>query len=368
MKTNKEENIFFTRGCKSTPKPYDINKVYCPSCCKLNTFNWLDNVPIPSTQKKTYNIVEVRFKNNRKEYFKEPEGIKLSVGEIVAVEANPGHDIGIVTMPSGLLTELQLKRKKISIDSADIKKVYRKARPADIEKWLNAVAIEKQTLKRTKEIITNLNIEMKLNDVETQGDCNKAIFYYTAEERVDFRELIRILAEEFKVRIEMRQIGTRQEAARLGGIGICGRETCCSSWITNFKSVSTNTARTQQLPLNPQKLAGQCGKLKCCLNYEQDVYIDALKEFPDSSIILITKKQKAFHLKTDIFKKIMWYYYSDDESNVMALTLNKVIQIIEMNGQGEFPDKLEDFALTKEKKNEFENIAQDDLSRFDEYE
>jgi len=363
----KEKNIFFTRGCRHVPRPYLRNeKLYCNGCSKLDSFDWLKKINAPESQLPN-KIVEIRFKNSRKDFFREPADVKLLVGEIVAVEASPGHDLGIVTMQSGLLVELQMRKKGISPDSQDIKKVYRRARSTDIEKWISAVELESHALKRTKAITSDLRIEMKLNDVESQADGTKAIFYYTAEERVDFRELIKILAEEFKVRIEMKQIGVRQEASRLGGIGICGRETCCSSWMSNFKSVSTSSARTQQLSLNPQKLAGQCGKLKCCLNYEQDVYVDALKDFPDSSIVLITKKKKAVHQKTDIFKKVMWYSYTDDDSNLMALPLAKVLGVIEMNSRGVFPEKLEDLAIVKEKKIEFENvIGQDDLTRFDE--
>jgi cell fate regulator YaaT (PSP1 superfamily) len=238
---------------------------------------------------------------------------------------------------------------------------------SDIEKWITAVESEEQAMFKTRKIAVDLGLKMKINDVEYQGDNTKAIFYYTADERVDFRELIKLLAEEFKVRIEMRQIGVRQESGRLGGVGTCGRELCCATWLTNFRSVSTNTARVQQLSLNPQKLAGQCGKLKCCLNFEQEVYIDALKEFPNSEIILKTKKGEAIHHKTDIFKKIMWYAYINDESNLMAIPVKKIFEIIKDNGNGKFPEKLEDFAFSREQKIDFENVVgQDDLTRFDE--
>jgi len=219
---------------------------------------------------------------------------------------------------------------------------------------------------RTRKIANELGLKMKVNDVEYQGDNTKANFYYTAEERVDFRELIKVLADEFKVRIEMRQIGVRQESGRLGGIGSCGRELCCATWLTNFKSVTTNTARVQQLSLNPQKLAGQCGKLKCCLNFENETYKDALKQFPNSEIILKTRKGEALHQKTDIFRKLMWYSYVDDQSNQMALPVDKVIEIINKNKKGKFPEKLEDYAYSKEQKVDFENVVgQDDLTRFD---
>ena len=364
---NKNTNMFFTRGCKSIPRPYqDNSNIYCDSCSKLCNFDWLKNIKLPPKYYLLQNIVEVRFKNNRKEFFREPRNTKLNKGEIVVVETTSGHDIGIVSMPSGIIINLQLKRKGIDSNSKDIKKIYRRAKATDIEQWIEAVEQEKSAIKRTKQITDELDIEMKLDDVEFQGDGTKAIFYYTAEERIDFRKLIKILAEEFNVRVEMHQIGARQESAKLGGLGVCGRETCCSSWIYHFKSVSTVSVRTQQLSLNPQKLAGQCGKLKCCLNYEQDCYLDALKEFPDTSIVLVFKNKKASHQKTDIFKKIMWYSYFDDENNLMAIPLDKVLQIIDMNNHRVFPDKLEDFALAKEEKNEFENVVgQDELTRFD---
>jgi cell fate regulator YaaT (PSP1 superfamily) len=250
--------------------------------------------------------------------------------------------------------------------SDDIKKVYRKARLADIEKWITAVETETSTMFRARGIADGLGLMMKINDVEIQGDNTKAIFYYTAEDRVDFRELIKLLAEEFKVRIEMRQIGARQEASRLGGIGSCGRELCCSTWMSDFKSVTTNAARVQQLSLNPQKLAGQCGKLKCCLNYEYDTYVDALKGIPNTEIRLKTKRGDAFHQKTDIFQRMLWYSYITEPGNLIPIPVDQVNFIMEENKKGNLPEKLEDFTKVVEKKTTFESGAvQDDLTRFD---
>jgi len=245
-----------------------------------------------------------------------------------------------------------------------MKKVYRRARPNDVEKWLSAIALEDSTLYRTRTIAENLGLEMKLNDIEYQGDKTKAIFYYTADGRVDFRELIKKLAEEFHVRIEMRQIGVRQESAKLGGIGSCGRELCCASWISDFQSVTTNVARVQQLSPNPQKLAGQCGKLKCCLNYEYDTYVDALKAFPDSNVNLKFKNGEAIHQKNDVFKGIMWYSYVTDKGNIMAIPVDKVKEIIAKNKKGELPEKLEDYAITKEQHtNTNEGYSEGDLKK-----
>jgi len=241
-----------------------------------------------------------------------------------------------------------MKRKRYRTPLEEMKKVYRRARANDVEKWLAAIALEDSTLYRTRTIAENLGLEMKLNDIEYQGDKTKAIFYYTADGRVDFRELIKKLAEEFHIRVEMRQIGVRQESAKLGGIGSCGRELCCASWISNFQSVTTGAARIQQLSPNPQKLAGQCGKLKCCLNYEYEDYADALKGFPDSNITLRFKNGDAIHQKNDVFKGIMWYSYTTDKSNIMAIPVDKVKEIIEMNKRNEKPEKLEDYAVTKE--------------------
>ncbi len=362
------ENTFLTRGCSCKPDTEGSVTVYSKIHCKLSDHDWLGHLDLPSGMQR-FDCVEIRFKNSRKDFFRLQGDFDVNVGDIVAVEASPGHDIGIVSL-TGETARLQMKRKGVDPVSENIKKIYRRARVSDIEKWVASVDKEDSTMQRTKKITDDLKLEMKMNDVEYQGDGTKAIFYYTAEDRVDFRELIKILAEQFKVRVEMKQIGVRQEAARLGGIGSCGRELCCATWMCSFSSVTTNSARTQQLTLNPQKLAGQCSKLKCCLNFERDVYIDALKSFPDSSIVLKTKKGNAVYQKSDIFKKLMWYSYENDPSNVMSLTLKKVKKVMEMNKNGKIPEKLEDFVSTvtvNEPKSDFENVVgQDDLNRFDE--
>lgn len=335
-----------SRGC-CVPSDAETGKnVNQLRCCKLSTYNWLKNYKNPIEDKENL-FVEVRFKNDHKEFYKHPADLLLSIGDIVAVEAISGHDIGIVSL-AGDAVNLQMKRKKVDIKKTEIKKVYRYARTADIESWLKAIKMEDKTIFRSREIAMDLGLDMKINDVEYQGDRTKAIFYYTANERVDFRELIKKLAENFHVRIEMRQIGVRQEAAKLGGIGSCGRELCCSSWASNFKSVSTNSARIQQLSLNPQKLAGQCGKLKCCLNYEVDNYADALKDFPDNRVPLKSKKGLAFFKKSDIFKQIMWYSYKNDPTNLMAIHIDQVKNIMQMNKKNTLPEDLEKFAVEKE--------------------
>ncbi len=360
-----EKNDFLSRGCCKAPKSYQRNdNIFKHECSMLDTFDWLKDITSPHSNK-SFDCVEVRFKNNRKDFYRLSSEYSLVVGDIVAVEASPGHDIGIVSM-TGEIVRLQMKKKNADPKSDEIKKIYRKAKPTDIEKWLAATELEDVTKFKARKIATELNLEMKINDVEYQGDKTKAIFYYTAEDRVDFREMIKVFAEKFMVRIEMRQIGVRQEASRLGGIGSCGRELCCSTWLTDFRSVSTNSARSQQLSLNPQKLAGQCSKLKCCLNYEYDVYIDALKEFPDTETILKTKKNDAHIVKIDIFKKILWFSYSNDHSNMHPIPLDQVKKIIKMNKEGKKPDSLEVYAEIIRKQDFYENvIGQDDLTRFD---
>jgi len=321
------------------PEGFTLNR---SRCCKMKSFNWLKDYQNPDTGQKDH-YVEVRFKNGRKDFYICPPELTLKEGDIVAVEANPGHEIGIVSL-TGEIVNLQMKRKKVDLERLEPKKVYRHARSADIEKWFESIALEDDALYKTKKIAEELGLDMKLNDVEYQGDKTKAIFYYTANERVDFRILIRRLAEEFKVRIEMRQIGTRQEASKLGGIGSCGRELCCSSHMVTFKSVSTNSARVQQLSMNPQKLAGQCGKLKCCLNYELDHYLEILEEFPDPKIILKSKKGNAIHQKSDIFKRVMLYSYENEPGSMLVIPVEKVKDIIEMNKKGKIPEDLEAFA------------------------
>lgn len=337
-------------------------------CNKLNVFDWLTNMELPSGQP-AFDIVEVRFKNSRKEFFKNVNSLSLTVGDVIAVEASPGHDIGVVSAV-GELVRLQLKKKKIHFDSEEVKKIYRKAKQQDIDKWQEAQKLETETMYKARTFALQHGLQMKISDVEYQGDKTKAIFYYTADARVDFRQLIKTLAEEFKVRVEMRQIGARQEAGRLGAIGSCGRELCCSTWLTDFRSVSTAAARYQQLSLNPLKLAGQCGKLKCCLNYELDSYLDAIKDFPNTDHLkLKTKKGIAFHQKTDIFKRMMWFSYEGEFENFIPVTVDTVKEVIEMNKAGNFPEELTAKVVetvAKEVMPDYENVVgQDSLTRFD---
>jgi cell fate regulator YaaT (PSP1 superfamily) len=307
-------------------------------CSKLDTFSYLENIP---EEFQNCEIVEVRFKNTRKGFFKSNYNLKLRVGDIVAVESSPGHDIGIVSL-TGQLVKQQIRKMNLRINESDLKKIYRRAKAVDIEKWKNAIAAEHSTMIESRKIAAELNLEMKIGDVEYQGDGTKAIFYYIADDRVDFRELIKILAEQFRVRIEMKQIGARQEAGRIGGIGSCGRELCCSTYISNFVSVTTNSARFQGVSLNPQKLAGQCSKLKCCLNYEIDSYLDAQEDFPDTAIALQTEAGPAYHQKTDVFRRLMWYSYDEKTPvNIACLAVEKVKEIIELNNRGKKVKKLE---------------------------
>ena len=338
-------------------------------CNKLNVFDWLGNMSLPGGQK-PFDMVEVRFKNSRKDFFRNVNALSLNVGDVIAVEASPGHDIGIVSL-TGELVRLQMKKKGVNFDSEEIKKIYRKAKQQDIDKWREGQGLEVATMYKARTIALQLGLQMKLSDVEYQGDKSKAIFYYTADERVDFRELIKVLADAFKVRIEMRQIGARQEAARLGAIGACGRELCCSTWLTDFRTVSTSAARYQQLSLNPMKLAGQCGKLKCCLNYELDTYQDALKEFPQiDGKRLHSQKGDAFLQKTDIFKRLIWWSYTTEPDVFIPLSIARVKEVLAMNEKGEKPVDLAEFkevsALPEVKQPDFENVVgQDSLTRFD---
>ena len=336
------------------------------SCNKLTVFDWLANMSLPNGQE-PFLGVEVRFKNGRKQYYKNTENLTLSIGDVVATQAKSGHDIGMVTL-TGELVRIQMKRKKVSLDDEETLKIYRKASQKDIDIWVKCREKEDAMKVKARQFAIDLNLKMKISDIEYQGDGSKATFYYTAEERVDFRELIKLFAREFRTRIEMRQIGFRQEAARLGGIGSCGRELCCSTWLTDFRSVSTSAARYQQLSLNPLKLAGQCGKLKCCLNYELDTYLDALKDFPKSDIKLQTEKGTAVCQKTDIFKGIMWYAYEGEWMNWFILKTEQVREIIKENKTGNKVQSLEIYAseLAEDTKVVFENVVgQDSLTRFD---
>ena len=336
-------------------------------CNKLTVFDWLSNMSLPNGEK-PFNCVEVRFKNGRKHYYKNTEELSLSIGDVVATQAQFGHDIGMVTL-TGELVKIQMKRKKVNPeDEEQVLKIYRKASEKDIKIWQDARDKEEPMKVKARQFAIDLNLEMKISDIEFQGDSSKATFYYTAEDRVDFRELIKVYAREFKTRIEMKQVGFRQEAARLGGIGSCGRELCCSTWLTDFRSVSTSAARYQQLSLNPLKLAGQCGKLKCCLNYELDTYLEALDSFPKTDIKLYTEKGTAVCQKTDIFKGHMWYAYEGEWMNWHKLTTEQANEIIGLNKKKSKVASLEEYAadLIEDTKVEFENVVgQDSLTRFD---
>jgi len=335
-------------------------------CNKLEVFDWLAGMTLPDGQK-PFDVVEVRFKNDRKNFYRNSTGADLQVGEVITVESSPGQDVGVVSVV-GELTRLQLKKKAVK-DNHELRKVIRKSTEEDIASWQEARQLEQETMMTAREVATSLQLVMKISDVEYQADKKKATFHYTAEGRVDFRELIRKLAEAFKVRIEMKQIGMRQEASKLGGIGSCGRELCCSTWFTDFRSVSTSAARYQQLALNPQKLAGQCGKLKCCLNYELDQYLEAVNEFPSHNTKLETVKGRAFHFKSDIFKKIVYYIYEGQVGGApIALPLENVLEIVELNKQGKKPDSLGEFEIeiAPAKEIDYANVVgQDSLTRFD---
>ncbi len=336
------------------------------SCNKLTVFDWLANMSLPNDEA-VFDFVEVRFKNGRKQYYKNTGNLTLSIGDIVATQAQSGHDIGMVTL-TGELVRVQMKRKRIAPKDNEVLKIYRKASQKDIDIWSAARDKEEPMKVKARQFAIDLKLQMKISDIEFQGDSSKATFYYTAEDRVDFRELIKVFAREFKTRIEMKQVGFRQEASRLGGIGSCGRELCCSTWLTDFRSVSTSAARYQQLSLNPQKLAGQCGKLKCCLNYELDSYLDALKEFPKTETKLYTEKGTAVCQKTDIFKGLLWYAYEGEWMNWHIITAAQANEIITLNKKKEKIASLEEYAtdLVIDTKSEFENVVgQDSLTRFD---
>jgi cell fate regulator YaaT (PSP1 superfamily) len=351
------------KGCENRADIQEVPyHIHC-GCSKLATHDWLGDIPAGQQYS---DIIEVRFKNTRKGYYRNVNGIRFRCGDIVAVEASPGHDIGVVSL-TGELVLRQLWKYGIDRDSEDLKKAYRKAKPVDIDKWKEAISLEHETMIRSRQIAEDLKLDMKIGDVEYQGDRTKAIFYYIADERVDFRELIKVLADAFRVRIEMRQIGARQEAGRIGGIGSCGRELCCASWLTNFVSVTTNAARFQEVSLNPQKLAGQCSKLKCCLNYELNSYLDAQKDFPDRGVVLETEAGQAFHQKTDIYRGLYWYGFErESASNLVPVPVERVREIIRINKQGKKAKTLLDDGFVKSHKLDFENdIVKGDLARFD---
>lgn len=328
---------------------------------QLNTFDWLADIPDNSNEQ---DWVEVQFKNTRKGYYKNSNKLKLEKGDVVAVEATPGHDIGVVTL-TGRLVPLQMKKVNMKSE-ADVKRIYRKVKPVDMEKYNEAKAKEHDTMIRSRQIALDLNLNMKIGDVEYQGDGNKAIFYYIADERVDFRQLIKVLAEVFRVRIEMKQIGARQEAGRIGGIGPCGRELCCATWMTNFISVSTSAARFQDISLNPQKLAGQCAKLKCCMNYEVDAYVEAQKRLPSREIELETTDGTFYFFKADILKGEI--IYSSDKNifaNATTITARRAFEIINMNKRGEKPERLEENGQMRKNDKPVDLVEQESLTRFD---
>lgn len=322
-------DLQITNGCESN------GGCSTGGCNKMNNFNWLTDMDIPLTQ--AFDVVEVRFKGGKKDFFRNHQRLDITTGDPVIVDVPNGHHMGYVAL-QGELVRLQMLKKSVDNDES-VRQIYRKASPNDIEKYQRVKNRESPTLYRTREIIKQLHLKMKLSDVEYQADNSKATFYYSADERVDFRELIKVLAGEFKIRIEMRQISLRQEAGLLGGIGSCGRELCCSTWLTNFKSVSTGAARYQNLSLNPSKLSGQCGRLKCCLNYELETYMEALKDIPTLESPLQTERGTATLQKTDIFRKIMWFGF-EGENNWIPINTKRVSEIIKLNKAGEKPADL----------------------------
>ncbi len=347
-------------GCSASQ-----NKDYRDRFTKLKVFNWLENLPVSNLFPK---IVEVQFKNTRKGYFLNEKGLPLFKDDVVAVEGTPGHDTGIISLTGDLVFE-KMRREGIDYKTEEFKKVYRKARPGDIDKWYEAMDREKPTIIQARKIIERMGLDMKLSDVEYQGDNTKAIFYYIADKRVDFRQLIKVLAEEFSIRIEMRQIGARQEAGLVGGIGPCGRELCCSSWLTNFSSVSTGSARKQELSLNPQKLAGQCSKLKCCLNYEIDIYEEARAAMPNTDVKLQTAEGEMRYVKTDVLRQLMWYAYTDPKKlGLFEVSMDRVFEIQKLNSKGKVVESLQTTEETKVPDKEVvygDLIGQEGLNRFD---
>lgn len=350
-----------SRGCKICRASDDtLNVKYDNNCCKLSVFDWLQGI----SDEKSKDIFEVRFKNTRKSYFRNASDQQIDVGDIVTVETTNGHDVGIVTL-AGPVVLIQLKRNNIDIDHFEFKKIYRKSKGVDIERWQDAISREHKTMIRARQIAASLGLNMKIGDVEFQGDGTKAIFYYIADERVDFRQLIKLFAEEFKIRIEMRQIGARQEAGHIGGIGVCGQELCCSRFINDFKSITTQAARCQDLSLNPQKLAGQCSKLKCCINYEAAVYIDAHSSMPIVKAPLETEGGPLYLMKSDVLKGIMWFSYEESSiSDMFPLTFECVREVLRQNTRG---IKVPDLTPDSDSGPEFKSaVGEGSISRFDE--
>jgi cell fate regulator YaaT (PSP1 superfamily) len=354
-------------GCKSNG--------YCSSsgCNKLDVFDWLAGVPLPGGQT-PFDAVEVRFKNTRKAFYRNANALSLMPGDLVTVEASPGHDVGMVSL-AGELVRAQMQRKGSGTDTYALRKVLRKSSQADIDTWHAARKLEDETMFGARGICQEMRLDMKVSDVEYQGDGTRATFYYTSEERIDFRDLIRKLSDRFHVRVDLKQIGARQEAGRIGGIGSCGRELCCSTWLTDLRSVTTSAARYQQLALNPQKLAGQCGKLKCCLNYELDMYIEAIKSYPSANAKLKTKQGTGMHMKTDIFGEKMWYFFKrpGEASAIAGFPIDTVREILAQNKEGIEPEVDLHMADAPEpeavetKHTDYTNVIDgaEDLSRFD---
>ncbi len=352
------------RGCKFCGGDEERTATMCEGCFKLHSTDWLEGYPEVFPD----DIVEVRFKNTRRSYYKNVNGLPLKRGDIVAVEASPGHDIGIVSLTGDLVAK-QMKRVGFNPLNGEFKKIYRLAKPYDIEKWQEAIALEHSTMIRSRQIAAEMGLNMKIGDVEYQGDKIKAIFYYIADERVDFRELIKVFAEQFRIRVEMKQIGARQEAGRIGGLGSCGRELCCASWISSFSSVTTNSARVQEISLNPQKLAGQCSKLKCCLIYELDTYLDARREIPRVNQPLQAIDGDYYLVKTDILGRTMSFSTSPNEmAGMVTLPVSRVKEILEMNRRGKKVEKLEgeNTVTLQEEEPDFVNvIGEESITRFD---
>lgn len=345
-------------GTKSANGCENVNT--CGNSYKLSVFDWLSNVSNPT--KKQTDFVEVRFKNDRKFFYKNVNGLPLHMGSVVTVESSPGHDIGVVSL-TGELVKIQMKKKNVSEENP--LKIYRLANQKDIEVWQDSRAKEEPVKIQARKISHALNLDMKITDVEFQGDGAKVTFYYTADNRIDFRQLIKEFAATFRTKIDMKQIGFRQEAAKVGGIGSCGRELCCSTWLTDFRSVNTNAARYQQLSINPQKLAGQCGKLKCCLNYELDSYLDALSDFPSSSTTIDTVNGKAFCIKIDVFKKRMWFAYADRSMAWYDLDVQEVKKLIAQNKKGEKTQPLEELKTNDIPVKSVDLIQENNMDRFE---
>lgn len=348
------------KGCKSN------GACGTYGCNKLDVFDWMAGLESPIGTR-PFDIAEVRFKQTRKGFFRVPQNTEVYNGDVVVVDVGPGYDVGVVSL-TGELVKSQMKRRDVK-DNYEIKKILRKATDADIQKWQEARSLEQTTMMRARVLAKNLRLDMKISDVEYQGDKTKATFFYTADDRVDFRELIKRYADEFKIRVDMRQIGYRLEAARVGGIGSCGRELCCSSWLTDFRAVSTGAARYQQLSINPAKLAGQCGKLKCCLNYELDQYVEALRDIPSINTKLHLPKGSAYHFKTDIFQRIMYFVYENHSADgPFPLSVDAVKEILDKNKRGISIESLETFmnVEVKDAETDFaEVVGQDSLTRFD---